>query len=769
MRNLLLSVFAAAAFLQAPAAQLPSRASIVLSGRVTTGSSLDALPVRRARVTLTGGPLKIARVTDTDPKGAYRFDRLESATYHISVQKPGFVTLSQDAAPDAVLMMVRGGAIDGTVSDADGDPVMNVAVSALRQLPDGAPKLIAQTRTDDLGHYRLHSLDVGDYVIQAATDRPFLISMSLGPGQKMPDTTTAFYPAATSVEDAKAVHVDVGRDAFGIDVTLTPNPPAADPAGVRPRPAEEPKGTGRIAGRITDATSGKPIKGARLLLLPTDRVRLTNWTTTDVRGRFEYTGLAARAYTLQAGADVHLTLEYGRTRPGEAGVAIDVADGQDVNVDMTLPRTTAIEGVLTDEFGDPAPGLTVQLGRIAYMGGRKRATLGFGTRIPAQPTDDRGHYRIVGVEPGDVLVAASAIDPGDQFAVGGLMPVYYPGTFDAASAVPVTATAGADHLGVSFTVSVPRGYTVSGTMVGADGQPVSGRGDLWVLTPDSPQRLSMNMARTTTDANGEFVIHNIAQGQYTLQGFGPPPVGYNGPRNLAAMPFGWMPFAVGDADVDGIVLKVTQGTKLRGHFVKEDEDGPPLTPDLLGVNTLPVEFNSSFPGGGPSPSNTAADLSFELTHQSGRRRIMPSVASSSWMVKKITRDGIDITDEVVDLREKDVDNIEIVLTSKVTRVTGGVSDDKGPVSDYAVVIFSSDPTKGIDRSRFVVMARSLQQGRFEIESLPPDDYLAVALTNVTGTEWMDPEFLQSIRPLATGFSLQEGEAKTLELKVKRQP
>jgi hypothetical protein len=322
-------------------------------------------------------------------------------------------------------------------------------------------------------------------------------------------------------------------------------------------------------------------------------------------------------------------------------------------------------------------------------------------------------------------------------------------------------------MGVSFTVSLPRTVAVSGAMLGPDGKPVAGRGTLWLLTPDTPKRIDLLMARTATDPNGQFVMHNVPPGRYTLQGFGPNQPG--GPGNLAAAPFGWMLLIVGDADVDGVALKVTEGTKLRGRFVKDDENGPPLTAEQLRVQTVPIEFDSSFPGGGPSPSETHADLTFEVSHQTGRRRIVPGVASPFWAVKKITRNGIDVTDEVFDFREKDVDEVEIVLTSKVTRVTGGVSDDTGPVSDYAVVIFSSDPTRWVDRSRYVVVARGVLQGRFEVRSLPPDEYLAVALPIVNGTEWMDPEFLQSIRSLATAFTLMEGGSQALELKLKRRP
>ena len=75
----------------------------------------------------------------------------------------------------------------------------------------------------------------------------------------------------------------------------------------------------------------------------------------------------------------------------------------------------------------------------------------------------------------------------------------------------------------------------------------------------------------------------------------------------------------------------------------------------------------------------------------------------------------------------------------------------------------------MDRSRFIAMARPTQQGRFSVSGLPPEDYLAVALPGAAGTEYMDPEFLQQLRPLATRFVLQEGESKTLDLRLKKRP
>ncbi len=434
---------------------------------------------------------------------------------------------------------------------------------------------------------------------------------------------------------------------------------------------------------------------------------------------------------------------------------------------MSLPPASAVEGTLTDEFGDPAPGVIVQIARNQYVAGRHRLMPVAG-RYQPQPTDDRGHYRAIGLEPGDYYVTALAGAFVDQDGAGGFAPTFYPGTNDSGVATPVSVSLGADNLGVSFTLVPARTLSVSGTMIGFDGVPVNG-GTLWLMTPDRLKRADFNLARGSVSPDGQFVLRNVPQGTYTMQGFGSPPPGYRGPGNLNAMPFGWLSVTVGDSDVDGLVLKVTDGAALRGKISMEESDGPPLTAQQVRVSAIPVEFDSAPVGGGPLPSETHDDWTFQVIHLHGRERIFVNVASPGWGLKKITHDKIDITDEPLDFLEKDVEDVEIVLTSKVTRVTGSVSDDKGPVSDYAVVIFSSDPTRWMDRSRFIVMARGVQQGRFEVRTLPPDDYFAVALSNVTGTDWMDPEFLQSIRPLATSFTLLEAESKTLELKLKRRP
>jgi protocatechuate 3,4-dioxygenase beta subunit len=772
MRVLLCGIVAAAlAFAEAPhAGQVPAAGAMSLTGRVMTGSGPESRPVRRARVTLLGRGGAGARITDTDTKGAYRFDRLPPGDYKLTVQKPGFVKLEADAAPNATLTMERGGAIEGVVTDAAGDPLLNVVVAVL-QPPAGGGKarIITQTRTDDLGRYRLHSLAAGDYLIEAATDQQFLIGALLMPGEKQPGVNKSYYPAgATTIEEGKNVHVSLGRDLTGIDLMLAPPPPVKDPAAPPPPPRSDTTGTARITGRVVDATSGKPIKGARLLLLPTEGQRLTNWTRTDSQGRFAYTSLPVKAYTLRIDAERFVSLEYGQKRPGETGTPIQItAEGQDFKADVALPRASAIEGTLLDEFGDPAPNVRVQIATRQYAAGRQRL-MPATSRPQPLPTDDRGHYRVIGVAPGEYHLAALAGVYVDQDGSAGFAPTYNPGTPDAGASVPVIVAFGADTT-VSFALTAVRTVAVSGIMVDQSGQGVADGALMLFGPPDSDKRMEFNIVRTATGADGRFVLRNVPAGMYTLQGFGSPSPGDRRGGPLNSLPFGWAPVSVGDADVDNVIVKVTDGTSLRGRIAFDDDAAPRPAADRVHVTAIPVEFDASPIGGGPVPSVTRADWSFEVTHLNGRQRVFVNVGAAEWTLKKITLAGIEVTDAPIDLRTKDVEDVELLLTSKVSKVGGTASNDQGPIRDYAVVIFSSDPTKWIDRSRFVVLGRPNQLGRFDVRGLPPEEYLAVALPNVVQTEWMSPEFLQQVRPLATTFVLQEGETKTLELKLKKRP
>jgi protocatechuate 3,4-dioxygenase beta subunit len=759
MRILACGVLAAAvAFFQVSSAQPPSTGSVDLSGRVITGTGPEARPVRHARVTLSAGGSSTSRSVSTDGAGTYRFGGLAAGDYTISVTKPGFVRFSGNAG-DVVL--VRGAAIEGSVTSADGEPLENVLVAALTHGSGGAPGAAeagpgAQTRTDDLGRFRIHSLAAGDYVVVASVDPVSLSRRGMPVPANRSDLPRAYYPAAGKLEDAKSVHLTAGLESRGIDIALPAMEPPPSPA-TPIQPAASP-GDGRIRGKITAADSGKPIKNATVTVVAYGLTGGRNsWTMpTDGAGAFEFSGLAPARYQVTARAAGYLTLGFGQKRPSE-GLPTDLrdidlrADETFSAADVSLPRPSAIEGTTVDEFGDPLPGVIVQPARPEFVAGRTRL-LPVGGRTT--PTDDKGHFRIPNLAPGMYYVAGLAGAFGDG-STGGLAPTYYPGSLDPSSAQAVRIEVG-DTSNLVLAMQPARTFAVAGRVVDGTGQPV-GRQGLVLVQTNGGDVVSFVMGQSGTAPDGTFRYGDVPAGSYVVQAFGSP-----------AGRFGSVDLRVDDADVTDMTVKVSDGAALRGRLTFEG-NAPLPKPEEVRIFPRPVEFvTSPVIGSGAPPSHVNADWTFEVSGMSGLRAFGAIVPG--WTIRSVSLDGHDVTDIPLDFRKGNVENLEVIMTSRVGSLNGIVTDTAGsPVLDYAVVVFAANRARWAFPSRFIVLARPLQTGGFKAGPLPPEDYLAAAIPSISGFEWQDPALLDRLRAIATSVSLAEGESKTLELKLKRRP
>lgn len=273
-----------------------------------------------------------------------------------------------------------------------------------------------------------------------------------------------------------------------------------------------------------------------------------------------------------------------------------------------------------------------------------------------------------------------------------------------------------------------------------------------------------NVTRGTTEPDGTFVFRNVPPGSFTLQGYGAA-VAPGG--NLGVAEFGWLPLVVDGNEQAGLVLRVAAGPSLKGRVTAEDA-GASFNARLAGVRvaTVPVEFDSAPVGGGPPPFTLEEDGRFEVKNMSGKRIIRVSVQDPAWTLKRITRQSRDITDDPVDFAAGEIADLDVVLTNRVTGITGAVTDAQGTrVTDFGVVIFATDAAKWTDRSRFIALGRPSQDGSFSVRALPPDEYFAVALQGMRGTEWQDPDFLKTLQERATRFFLGEGEQKTIALRI----
>jgi hypothetical protein len=124
------------------------------------------------------------RTATTDQNGRFLFEGIDPGRYRVDVQKAGFAPLMGAAAPVDVgsgqrnesleVLLQRGAVITGRVFDAEGQPLAEAQVLALRR-PPGALASIRRlipggpmTQTNDLGEFRLFSLPPGEYYLQAS-------------------------------------------------------------------------------------------------------------------------------------------------------------------------------------------------------------------------------------------------------------------------------------------------------------------------------------------------------------------------------------------------------------------------------------------------------------------------------------------------------------------------------------------------------------------------------------------------------------------------
>ena len=174
-------------------------------------------------------------------------------------------------------------------------------------------------------------------------------------------------------------------------------------------------------------------------------------------------------------------------------------------------------------------------------------------------------------------------------------------------------------------------------------------------------------------------------------------------------------------------------------------------------------------GGGPTKVND--DFTFEITSLFERRLVRASIGQNSgWFLKAVIYDGEDVTDRGVEFAPgRAYEGLEIVFSRRTTDLSGLVSDDRGkPVLDATVVIFPANREQWTYSSRFMRTARPDTNGRYTLKSLPPgENYLIIAVQNLESGQGGDPEFLTRAREEAKPLTLNEGETKSVDVKLSK--
>jgi hypothetical protein len=524
-------------------------------------------------------------------------------------------------------------------------------------------------------------------------------------------------------------------------------------------------GSAVIRGQVVDATNGSPVRRAVVRTFAPEVARNPPSTITDDEGRFELRDLPPGKYTVSASKTGWIATTFGQTRPRGPGETIELADKQAVDrVVIKMSRGGVIVGRVLDEAGEPAA--QVSMSALQYRYGPSGRTLNQTGFFGFMQTDDLGAFRLYGLEPGQYYVSANPRNvmmggPAAPPEAVGPTTTYFPNSPDPSTAQRVTVAAGRETGPIVITLVSTKLSRVRGRAIMSDGQPFAGT-FVNVSLREATGGIS-GRPGGMTQQDGSFDIKGLPPGTYQIT------VRPQNTREDDDVDVARGTITVVGEDVEGLLLVGGKSGIARGHVVSDD--GTPLPYSAMNVSARPFspEERYSF----SPPARVRDDGSFEIKGLFGKQLFRsgftgPQPGGSPWMLKAVLFNGTDIIDRPTDFQPgMVVEGLELVFTQKAGEISGTVTTDRGALpAETNIVLFPADESLWAEFGRLVRVARPEKDGTYWFRMLPAhDDYLLIAAFDLEPGQYMDPDFLRSVRDRAMRLSLFDGEKKVQNIRI----
>jgi len=343
---------------------------------------------------------------------------------------------------------------------------------------------------------------------------------------------------------------------------------ASDEARAQDEPAQAARATvddssvtggapGAITGRVTGDDS-RPVADIQVFIYGAYSSMSPRSVVTDAGGRFQFKDLSPGLYTLRATTPAYVQLADENVNPFEPKYLRPGDSAQ-----LTMVKGGVITGSVLNAQGEPVVGALVRAIRVRDAQGRRLLTPEFGFVGMPRLTDDRGVYRLYGLQPGSYIVVVGG---GNPFYMGmpniyqNESPTYYPSaTRDTAAEVPVRA--GEEATGVDVRYRGERGRTVSGSVTGV--LKVPGRFGVNVILTRAGTGTFESQAFVLEVAGRQvFSLNGVADGEYEIAA-----QGYFDRSDITAAPP--KRITVRGSDVTGVELALAPMANITGRVALE--------------------------------------------------------------------------------------------------------------------------------------------------------------------------------------------------------
>lgn len=479
-----------------------------------------------------------------------------------------------------------------------------------------------------------------------------------------------------------------------------------------------------VAGRVREGERG--VAGINVVVMsadPAQRFRPAGRARTDAEGRYRVNGLPPGKYVVTPMAPAYVLLDISNFPPGKP-LTLSAGDSVE-DTDFRVLRGGVITGRVTDSDGNPVVMEPVSVEPVDPKDAQQRSRF-FAVDQRDLSTDDRGVYRVYGLQPGSYRVSVGSDGrtlraPGAKY----YRRTFHPSATDEAQAKAVEVTLGGEATDVDITLGAPeKTFRVSGRFVYADTNqpvPVSSFG-YGLIDPASGNPLGEYMGGSA-NARGEFRAEGLAPGRYRL-------FAYPGPLESAEWYSDSLPFEITDSDLSGLVVKLHRGSTVSGVVTIEGVRDPAAAARLLtavrvyGAATARRGETDTGPQGFVRPVAVGPDGSFQLTGvKPGRLRLDVSTAEVRGLAfSRVEVNGAEQRDGIAVTEGAQVSGVRVVLVYGTATLRGQVNVASVGALPQGARVFVVARRVGGQEGRFTKGGEADTRGHFQIEGLPAGEY-----------------------------------------------
>ncbi len=493
------------------------------------------------------------------------------------------------------------------------------------------------------------------------------------------------------------------------------------------KPDAPPESSCSVEGRVVSAVDGSPLKSAKLTLVPEHDARKTKLyaVATDRDGRFVLKDVVPGRYHFSAIHAGFVTQSY-QAKGGDEGAVLSLRPGERVSdVLFRMMASGVVTGRVTNEDGEPM--IDAQVVALQRPNEEELEDQGASASrkwklqpVGSAQTDDRGQYRLFGLDPGEYYLKAVDSPESSSNTFGNeaswirdligneYAPTYYPGVAQVSQAQVVSIKAG-DEVQADVFMQRTRTVYIAGRVIGRDGPASSAWVNLRLAGDDYGFE-----RQASTDDKGRFELKGIPPGSYLISVYQRDEGG--GPYE----PRGQQKLEVSDANIDSIVISVGGGASLQGRITGDGPNLPRL--ERIGIVLINVDDEEKIGGQGRAKK----DGTFEIKSVSdGSYAVTVWGLEANWYVKSERIGGDDILEKGLQLEKGGAGRtIEVVISSASGQLDGSVSDDDTAVAGAHVRVVP-EPETPYNRFR-VHSLRTDQTGHFSFVGLAPGTYRVLA-------------------------------------------